>query len=239
MCFKSNMKCMGSMCLRTSSMLGMDSTPGSTTPEKSIDITTSIQNSKHNLIRSRSRITCKSYPVADTSGLRIIEQSRSAESRARVSAIILIRGGSIEPHKECISRGRLIGDIDGFLGSYGSGSIPDSRSTHIVPGTPGPSHTVDIYVRINQYHSKLIATRFAREFYIARSSRRWNIDISRPCPAGTIPDMIIGVSSAITRDDDEITGAILVFDIKSSIEGLSVSASCGIIECIEELNTSP
>lgn len=68
------------MCLGTSRMLGMDSTPGSTIPEKCIEVGSTIEDAEHDLIGTSCWIASKSNPVIYTSSLSIIEQRGSTQS---------------------------------------------------------------------------------------------------------------------------------------------------------------
>ncbi len=127
-------------------MLGMDCTPGSTIPDKSIQIGTCIYCSKHDLIRRSSRVGSEPHPVYNSTIICIRDIGDSTQCRTRISTVTKESSGhcSKSPSKHDISRSFFIRNINGLFGGYRGCCFPRSRRTHIIPGTACPSHTINI-----------------------------------------------------------------------------------------------
>lgn len=162
MCFKYNIKI--HLCCRIfsrSTMLRMNSTPGSSVPYKSIKVGTRIMQSYHNLIRSSSRIWREFDPSSYSPIISIRHIGDSTQGSTRIGTISKVGCCCCRksPHKHDISRGFFISDIDGFKSSTRSCRFPCRRRSHSIPSASCPSHAIRIRVGIKDYHSEIICSR--------------------------------------------------------------------------------
>ena len=144
------------------------------------------------------------------------------------------------PGKHDISRRCLKCYIDSLLITiHKRGSFPSSCNSHIIPGTSCPTHSINISIGIKCYKSQLIASWSRCYLYLQWSTSRRYIYIRRPCPARTIPDIIIRISTIIGHDDDSITRSLFVFDIESSVQRSSIWIIDRIPNSRQRSGTSP
>lgn len=194
--------------LSTCTMLGMNSTPSRSIPEKGIEIRTRIKKTNHNLIRTTRRIGGKLEPTYGSSLISVRNISHCIECTTDICPVseVSCRNRGKSPGKHDISGGCLKGNINSFpRARYRSSSLPGSRDPHIVPRRTCPSHRVGITIGIEGDKGKLITPRSTRQLYLKWSSCGGDININRGAPARTIPDMVVGVSTIVCDDDDSIT----------------------------------